>query len=239
MPMPFHPMPARASLLWRFHEPGGLLPHAQEIPEPGGHGPRSPGPGHDARPLGPLSGPDAAGGSRPGAIPWRRGPRRFPRRPRPSSTSSPRGRPRTSTPGTRSPSSCGWTAERSATAASRWARPSSSPRWASSGIEVSELFPDRAARRRHGGHPLDVHGHPGARGGDGLHEHRLAAHRQAEHGRVGRVRPGHREPEPARVHLAAQRRASPGRRGQLRRGVPAGRLPGHRASTRRRRPCSR
>ena len=33
----------------------------------------------------------------------------------------------------------------------------------------------RRTGRRHDGHPLDVHGYPGARGGDGIHEHRFDA----------------------------------------------------------------
>ena len=106
-----------------------------------------------------------------------------------------------------------------------------------SGIEVSEVFPAIAqARGRTGGHPLDADRHPGARSRAGVHEHRLAAHGQAEHRRVGALRARQREPEHARLHLAAprRRRTAAMRSTGARRSCPA--TCRRRASTRRRRP---
>ncbi len=65
-----------------------------------------------------------------------------------------------------------------------------------------------------------------------------AAHRQrqlrpAQHGLVGHLRPGHREPEPARLHHHLPD-AGPRRRQQLGLGLPARRLPGHAARQRQR-----
>ena len=86
----------------------------------------------------------------------------------------------------------------------------------------------RRVRRRHVRHPLDVDRRPRPRAGLAVHAHRLAADPQAEHGLVGGLRPGHREPEHARLHLA-------GRQGRVPPGVvPAEPVPGRRTSTTRR-----
>ena len=95
------------------------------------------------------------------------------------------------------------------------------------------------ACRRHGDRALDAHRHSGPRGGHGVHEHGLPADREAEPGLLGGVRPGHRKPEPARLHRAAQRRAA--RRAARRTTGPAfcRASTRGRASTCRRRTCSR
>ena len=66
-----------------------------------------------------------------------------------------------------------------------------------------------------------------------LPAHRVRAAGAAEHGGVGGLRPGQREPEPAGLH-GAQRRADSARRaGQLQLGLPAGRPSRDRCSSRR------
>ena len=56
-------------------------------------------------------------------------------------------------------------------------------------------------------------------------EHRRAGGHAAEPGRLGDVRPGHREPEPARLHRDRPRALDRGRT-PIRRGVSAGGVPG-------------
>ena len=66
-------------------------------------------------------------------------------------------------------------------------------------------------------------------------EHRLDPRRPAVARGVGQLRPGHREPEPARVRRhAGQRRRRRQRPAQLGRRLHAGRLPGHALAARRR-----
>ncbi len=59
------------------------------------------------------------------------------------------------------------------------------------------------ACRQAGPDPLVPHRQPRPRLGPGGHEHRQHVHRPAVAGQLGRVRPGHREPEPARLRGAS------------------------------------
>ena len=96
-----------------------------------------------------------------------------------------------------------------------------------SGLEVSELFPhvgscaDRSVR-----HPLDGRRRRQPPRRLPADEHRRAGRHAPEPGRLGDLRPRHREPESARLHRdrprAADRRGSP-----VRCRVPAGGVPGH------------
>ena len=87
----------------------------------------------------------------------------------------------------------------------------------------------RRLRRRAGGDPV-VQGRqrqpPAGRLPD---EHRLGPDGQAEPGELGRLRPRHGEPRPARVRgVARSRRRHQGRPAGVRRRVPAGQPPGDR-----------
>ena len=87
----------------------------------------------------------------------------------------------------------------------------------------------RRVRRRAGGDPLVLGRQRQPPAGRLPDEHRLDPDGQAEPGELGRLRPGDREPGPARVRRAAR----PGRRDQgraagLRRRLPAGEPPGDR-----------
>ena len=74
-------------------------------------------------------------------------------------------------------------------------------KYGQSGIEVSEIFPHIAdLHRRHRGHPLDARGRAEPRAVAAADELRRGAADPPEHGLVGHLRPGHREPEPARLH---------------------------------------
>ena len=105
-----------------------------------------------------------------------------------------------------------------------------------SGAWVSELFPHVAQlRRRPVHHQLDARLELAARRRAAGTAHRQRHVRPAEHGLVDHLRPGHREPEPARLHHHLPD-ADARRREQLQLGVPA------RPSTRARRwatPASR
>ncbi len=106
-------------------------------------------------------------------------------------------------------------------------RRSSSRRYGQSGIEVSELFAqDGRAHRRHRRHPLDVG--PGAepRAVADADELRRLGAAAAERRRVGAVRPGDREPEPARLHRHVPRRLPDQGRRELAVGLSARRVPG-------------
>ncbi len=82
-------------------------------------------------------------------------------------------------------------------------------KYGESGIEVSELFAqDGRAHRRHLRHPLDARRRAEPRAVADADELRRRAAAAAEHGLVGHLRPGHREPEPARLHRHVPRRLS-------------------------------
>ena len=108
------------------------------------------------------------------------------------------------------------------------ARRSSSSKYGQSGIEVSELFAhDGRAHRRHLRHPLDARRRAQPRAVADADELRRRPAGAAEHGLVGHLRPGHREPEPARLRRDVPRRLADRGDAELAVGVPAGRLPGH------------
>ena len=99
-----------------------------------------------------------------------------------------------------------------------------------SGLEISDFLPhlaecadDLAVIRSCW---ADSVNHPAGRLPD---EHRLDPDGQAEPGELGQLRPGHREPGPARVRRPARpRRRHQGRPAGLRRRLPAGQPPGDR-----------
>ena len=76
-----------------------------------------------------------------------------------------------------------------------------------SGIWVSELFPHVAElRRRPLLHPLGPRHQPGPRRGRAQAAHRQRQLRPPQHRLVGHLRPGHREPQPARRSSPSARR---------------------------------
>ena len=98
-----------------------------------------------------------------------------------------------------------------------------------SGLEFSEtLAAHRPPRRRHRRHPLDVHRAPQSRAGAVDDAHRPDRRRPAQHRRLGRLRPGHDQPEPARLRRPARPARPAGRRHpQLVERLDAAALPGH------------
>ena len=94
----------------------------------------------------------------------------------------------------------------------RWRSPKSAPgplmkspwefkQYGQSGIPVSDLFPHvRDVRRRSVRDPLDGRRRRGSRRGAAADLHRHEHVHAAEHGLVGRLRAGHREPESAGLH---------------------------------------
>ena len=110
---------------------------------------------------------------------------------------------------------------------------------------VSDLVPHLAElRRRHRVPPLHGREVERPRPGDVHAGHRLRAARLPEHGRVGQLRPGQPERQPARVRRPARlARLRPQRPGQLERRLPARQPPGDDDPRRRRRTrsttCSR
>ena len=101
-------------------------------------------------------------------------------------------------------------------------------KYGQSGIEVSELFAhDGRARRRHLRHPLDARRRAEPRAVADADELRRRPADPAERGLVGHLRPGHREPEPARLHRHVPRRLSDPGDAELAGRLPARRLPGH------------
>ena len=101
-------------------------------------------------------------------------------------------------------------------------------KYGQSGIEVSELFPhvaeciDDIAR-----HPLDARRRAQPRAVAAADELRRGPADPAEHGLVGDLRPGQREPEPARLHRHVPGRLSDPGVAELAGRLPARRLPGH------------
>ena len=92
-------------------------------------------------------------------------------------------------------------------------------------------------RRRHGVPAGDGREVERARAGDVHAEHRLRAPGFPQHGRLGLVRTGEPEPEPADVRGAARfARVRPQRAGQLDRRLPARRPPGNDGPARRQEP---
>ena len=89
-----------------------------------------------------------------------------------------------------------------------------------SGIEVSDLFPHLAKRRRHRADPLDAHQPLEPLQRHARDAHRLVHVRPAEHRRLGELRPRHDEPQPAVVPRARPPDALRGHAG-LGRGLPA------------------
>ena len=91
---------------------------------------------------------------------------------------------------------------------------------------ISDYFPARPrARRQAGRHPLVPHRQPRPRLGAGGDEHRQDVHRPAVAGKLGGVRPGHREPEPARLRRdARQARRADQRAAELVERLHAGRV---------------
>ena len=86
-------------------------------------------------------------------------------------------------------------------------------RYGKSGIEVSELFAHTAEmHRRHLRHPLDARRRAQSRAVADADELRRRPADPAQHGLVGDLRPGQREPEPARLHRHVPRRLSRSRR---------------------------
>ena len=105
-------------------------------------------------------------------------------------------------------------------------RRGSSPSTASRGIEVSELLPRMAVvHRRHLRDPLDGRRQHQPHRRRPADVHRRAGVLAAEHGLVAGLRPGHREPEPARLRGRQPRRGLPGG-AALGVELPAQRLPG-------------
>ena len=104
-----------------------------------------------------------------------------------------------------------------------------------SGAWLSELLPHTADdRRRHLHHPLDADRGDQPRPGDHVRADRLAARGPAEHGVVGRLRPGEREPGPAGLRRLALARADrpAALRPPLGKRLPADALPGREAPRR-------
>ena len=99
-----------------------------------------------------------------------------------------------------------------------------------SGMPVSELFPHIAdVRRRPGGDPLDEGRPAAALDRRAVPAHRAQQRRPAQPRLVGQLRPGKREPEPARLRRAELRRRAVRRAGELLQRLPAGQPPGHAA----------
>ncbi len=89
-------------------------------------------------------------------------------------------------------------------------------------------FPHVAAvHRRHLRHPLDARRRAQSRAVAAADELRRGPADPAEHGLVGDLRPGQREPEPARLHRHVPRRLSDPGNAELAGRLPARRLPGH------------
>ena len=108
------------------------------------------------------------------------------------------------------------------------ARRSSSASTARAASRSASCSPRRpAAHRRHVRHPLDARRRAQPRAVADADELRRRPAAAAEHGLVGHLRPGHREPEPARLHRDVPRRLSDRGDAELAVGVPARRLPGH------------
>ncbi len=85
----------------------------------------------------------------------------------------------------------------------------------------------RRVHRRHRGHPLDARRRAQPRAVAAPDELRRGPADPAEHGVVGDVRPGQREPEPARLHRHVPRRLPDPGDAELAGRLPARRLPGH------------
>ncbi len=96
------------------------------------------------------------------------------------------------------------------------------------GAELSELLPHTGQdRRRHRHRQVDADRRLQPRAGADFHEHRRAAVRPAEHGRVGHLRPGQRSAGPAGLRRLQYRPEGHQRRPrQLWLRLPADRLPG-------------
>ena len=94
---------------------------------------------------------------------------------------------------------------------------------------MSDLVPQPGQlRRRHGVHPLDGFQVERARPGHVHAEHRLCAARLSQHGRLGLLRPGQPDRQPADLCRAARcPRLSAQRARQLERRFPARHAPGH------------
>ena len=101
-------------------------------------------------------------------------------------------------------------------------------KYGQSGIEVSELFPHIAEQhRRHLRDPLDARRRAQPRAVAAADELRRGPAGPPEHGLVGHLRPGHREPEPARLHRHVPRRLPDPGIAELAERLPARRAPGH------------
>ena len=97
-------------------------------------------------------------------------------------------------------------------------------------VGLGDLPEPGQARRRHGVHPLVLHRLEQPLAGPVQDQHRHDPDGLPVRRLVGHLRPGHREPEPARLrrHVRhARPRPAQGARAELGRGLPAGRLPGH------------
>ena len=132
----------------------------------------------------------------------------------------------------RRPAAAGRTSSSPTPATARWAssrRPGGQFRpGGQSGLMISDYFPARPrACRQAGPDPLLPHRQPCARLGAGGDEHRQHVHRPAVAGQLGRVRPGHGEPEPAGLRGDhGQARRADQRTAELVERLHAGQLPG-------------
>ncbi len=102
-------------------------------------------------------------------------------------------------------------------------------KYGQSGIEVSDLFPETARmRRRPGRDPLVPRRHGRPLGGPVRAVHRPGHARVPEHGLVGPVRPGFREPVAAGIRRDARSDGrGRSRPADVRQRLPAGGLPAH------------